>query len=73
METGCPSGSLLLSVSDLIDQGYDADFWHAIDANADGFACGHPVSAPVQDRICGVPCHVPIIYRAGDNNLTQEH
>ena len=72
-ETGCPSGALLLSVTDLIDQGYDPDFWHAIDANADGFACGHPVSAPVQNRICGGPCPVPIIYRAGDNTLTQEH
>ena len=39
-ETGCPSGALLLSVSDLLDQGYNPDFVLSVDANADGFICG---------------------------------
>ena len=74
--TGCPSGSLTLSVADLIAQGYDPAFPTSVDLNGDGVICGKPLSAPNQERICaGLPggCTVPIIYVASDNRLTPAH
>jgi hypothetical protein len=67
---------LLLSVNDLVEQGY----WFSdpnLDANNDGSICGKPVAAPVQAQICskfpGGVCTVPIIYMWRDNNVTNAH
>ena len=72
-QTGCPGGYLLLSLSDLHDQGYV--FSPGLDANNDGYICGKPVAPPVQEQICsqfpGGVCPVPIIYYVRDNNVTR--
>jgi hypothetical protein len=68
--TGCPGGYTVLSVGDLVEQGYI----RIPDTNGDGHVCGKPVAAPVQAQICdqsyGGVCPVPTIYMWRDNNVT---
>jgi hypothetical protein len=74
-QTGCSAGYLLLSLSDLSEQGYI--FSPGLDANNDGYICGKPVAPPVQNQICeqapGGVCTVPIIYYVTDNDKTPAH
>jgi hypothetical protein len=68
-ETGCPSAYQVLSVADLIAQGYHLPAQldnPANGGNGDGLVCG----LPLPDAACGSsPCPIPILYNFLDNNL----
>jgi hypothetical protein len=73
-ETGCPNGQLVLSISELHEQGYSSAI-DSVDANQDGLICGQPLSPRQQNKKCEAAggCTVPIIYYLSDNRLTPAH
>ena len=73
-ETGCSNGSLVLSISALVEQGYSPAL-ASIDLNGDGLICGLPLSPRQQVKFCEERggCTVPVIYYLSDNRLTPAH
>jgi hypothetical protein len=73
-DTGCSNGQLVLSISSLVEQGYNPDIAR-FDLNGDGLICGLPLSPRQQTKKCEAigGCTVPVIYYLSDNRLTPAH
>ena len=68
-ETGCPAGSQVLVVSDLLAMGYVLPGILDAEGNQDNLVCGLPLPEARRLTFCGPDCPVPILYLFRDNDL----
>jgi hypothetical protein len=68
-ETGCPSGSEVLVVEELLAQGYRIPATIDAEGNSNGLVCGHAFSEAASEQLCGPDCPVPILYGFRDDDL----
>lgn len=71
-ETGCPASNEVLVVEGLLAKGYRISGVIDSGGNANGFVCGKPLNAVVQEIQCpAVGCPVPVVYSFRDDGLTR--
>jgi hypothetical protein len=68
-ETGCPAGSQVLVVSDLLAMGYVLPGILDAEGNQDNLVCGLPLPEAFRQAWCGPDCPVPVIYLFRENDL----